>query len=768
MFEERARGGWWWVGVLAFLSLFACKSRNPGEQGEHPVEVLPAAPDSGTPVTGQPPPAPAPRDPWPQPEQPPITKKRSFPLKTPALGGYALRSAFSSDEIILPNALVWPKAGARPFELDRLGRVLELDVDSARVVLDFSSQVALRSEDGALGLALHPEFGDGTGPKAYAFIWYNAKGTPNHLQRLSRFTWDPASRTFLRASELMLVEEPELRPEHNAGHIQFGPDGFLYFGNGDDINPANHQRLDRALFAGIFRIDVDSRGGTISHPPPRQPEGGHTQGYYIPNDNPFVGVPNAMEEFYALGFRNPYGFSFDRATGELWLADVGDTWREEVNLVLRGGNYEWPYREGELVRGTTPPSIGTSQPPKFFYTHAEQGDLTSVLGGYVYRGHVMPELTGLYIYSDWPSCRVWALKVGAPLVTRKALFENQRCDPTALAEDPEGELYLLQVGGISKLVRDDTWARVPSYLSQTTLFDDTAALTPSSALVPYQINSPLWSDGAAKQRWISVPDGKQVTRAEDGSFEFPVGTLFVKQFDLPDSVVPQGRTRRLETRVLVVGEKNTYGLSYRWNAWGTDASLVYDPADQVISDTSGGPERTWHYPGFGQCWACHRPENRVLGFTARQLNRDNQLDALASRGVFAPATIATAPPGLSRPSDTTATLEQRATAYLAANCSGCHHPGAEYQGGEETWNALPGVALADRRLLGAQNHNGPVGTALNLRWAPLIDPGHPENSFLLARMKSANPDLRMPPLARNLVDPDGVALIEAWIASMPQ
>ena len=627
--------------------------------------------------------------------------------------------------------------------------------------------MALRGEDGALGLALHPEFGDGTGPRPYAYVWYNAKGTPNHLQRLSRFTWDPSSRTFLRGSELMLVEEAELRPEHNAAHIQFGPDGFLYFGNGDDINTANHQRLDRALFAGIFRIDVDSRGGAISHPPPRQPEGGHTQGYFIPNDNPFVGVPNAMEEFYALGFRNPYGFSFDRATGELWAADVGDTWREEVDLVVRGGNYEWPYREGELLRGTTPPTIGISHPPKYVYTHADQGDLTAVLGGYVYRGQQMPELVGQYIYSDWPSCHVWALAVGGPTVTRRALFENLHCDPTGLAEDPQGELYLMSVGGISKLVRDETWSRLPTRLSETTLFDDVVALTPSQRLVPYEINSPLWSDGAVKQRWISVPIGTQVSVADDGSFVFPVGTVLVKQFDLPATVIPQGLTRRLETRVLVVGAQNTYGLSYRWNAWGTDAELVYEPADQLITDSSGGGDRTWHYPGFGQCWACHRAENRVLGFTAQQLHRDDQLEVLAGRGVFTQATIANLPPGLPRPSDTSATLEQRATAYLAANCSSCHHPGASFQGGDETWNALPGVPLAERGLVRAPNHNGPVGTALNLRFAPLIAPGHPENSFLLARMKSTNPDLRMPPLARNLVDPDGVALIEAWIRSMP-
>lgn len=763
--SRTGRGRWWWVGSLTLLLLLACKPEGVGKaQDEH--QAVPPDPETVIPGPGiaeaaWPPRAPDPR----QPRLPPVPPRRAFPLITPSLGGYTVTKFFTADEVILPAAVVWPKVdGARPFELERFGRIYELGLDTARQVLDFSSAVTMRGEAGALGMALHPEFGDGTGPRPYVYVWYNAQ---NSLQRLSRFTWDPVSRTFLRGSESMLVEQAETRLMHNAGRMQFGPDGFLYFGNGDDLNTANHQRLDRALFGGIFRVDVDSRGGAISHPPPRQPEGGETQGYFIPNDNPFVGVPNAMEEYFALGFRNPFAFSFDRQTGALWAGDVGDTWREEVDLVVSGGNYEWPYREGELVRGPNPPTIGTTQLPKYTYTHADQGDLTSILGGFVYRGRELPELVGKYIYTDYPSCRLWALTIDGPVVTRKTLFENQRCDPTGLAEDDEGELYLMSVHGISKLGRDETWASVPSTLSETVLFDDVTALAPAPALVPYQINSPLWSDGAVKQRWISVPSGTQVSLADDGSFEFPVGTVLVKQFDLETSVTPQTLTRRLETRVLVVGSDNTYGLTYRWNAWGTDAELVYEPADRQIIDTSGGPERTWHIPGFGQCWSCHRAENRVLGFTAPQLRRDDQLGMLATRGLFSATTLANLPPALPQPADTTATLEQRATAYLAANCAGCHHPGASYLGGGETWNANYGVPLADRGLVNAPHHNGPMARALNLGSAPLIAPGTPGRSLLLARMKSTNPDLRMPPLARNLVDPEGVALIEAWISSMP-
>jgi hypothetical protein len=143
-----------------------------------------------------------------------------------------------------------------------------------------------------------------------------------------------------------------------------------------------------------------------------------------------------------------------------------------------------------------------------------------------------------------------------------------------------------------------------------------------------------------------------------------------------------------------------------------------------------------------------------------------QLDDLVERGVFEKDTVANLPPALARPSDTNASLEERATAYMAANCAACHHEGASYLGGEQTWIATPGVAMGSRGLIGAPHHNWPMAHALNLPTAPLIDPGNPGNSILLARVKSNDPDLRMPPLGRNLVDEEGAAVLEQWIQSM--
>jgi uncharacterized repeat protein (TIGR03806 family) len=705
----------------------------------------------------------------------PIVQK-DLPLDTPELGGYKLTEYFPDTmKMSIPAAMAWPTDTTKsPLILERTGNVVVMENGARRNVLDFTAKVALLSEGGALGMVTHPQFGDGAGPKPYAYFWYNELNSPKNHQRLVRYTWSTAMNAFDPASELIMVDEEEEHPEHNAGRMQFGSDGFLYFGNGDDINEANHQTLSRALFAGIFRIDVDS-DPTKSHPIPRQPTVGTTTGYMIPNDNPFVGQ-GGLEEFYALGFRNPFMFSFDRQTHDLWVGDVGDSFREEINKVQKGGNYQWPVDEGELVRepGVTL-TIGTSVAPISYYTHWEMANLSAIMGGFIYRGKSMPELTGKYIYSDWPSDRVWALDLTTTPPTRTTLIHSDyQHQPMALTEDNDGEVYLLHLTGAAKITKNPL-PDMPQRLVETKLFKDVSTMTIADDFQPYEINSPLYSDGAAKKRWISVPTGQKVTVNADGTLKFPVGTRFVKQFDLPDTVKPHNRAMHLETRVLVVGNQTTYGLSYRWNTDGTDAVLTPDGFEEHFTDDATGQDRVWRTPAFGQCWECHKEENRVLGFTQMQINLNRSSDgklqpqAFADSGLFDPSTIGSWPTPLTKPTDTTASVEDRALAYLAANCSGCHHQGASYTGGEQTWIASPGVALADRGLINQPNHNYPVAAGLGLDQgnAPLIAPGDPDGSLLMRRIKSTDHDLMMPPLGRNLVDADAVALIQSWIASLP-
>jgi len=728
----------------------------------------------------------------------PIVQKE-FPLATPAVGGYALVDAFPDVVFDIPAAIAWPKGQPSPFVLERTGQIkrIENGGKTARKVLDYGPEVHVSGEGGAVGMAIHPQFGDGTGAKPYIYVWYNAcePASPcnaSYSQRLQRYTWSTGLNAFDPASVLTMIEEREFENVHNAGKMAFGTDGFLYFGNGDDIQIANHQTITRGLFAGVFRIDVDSDPAK-SHAIP-----GHTtdltpftrQGYLIPNDNPFVGtVANGLEEFWALGLRNPFSWSFDRQNGKMWLGDVGDSFREEVNLIVKGGNYQWPIKEGELSNGLTPITqyvAGTPTPPAFYYTHAEIADLSSIFGGFVYRGASLPELAGKFVYTDWISNRFWALDIDKSPVTRTTLIENIfKSQPMGFGEDNDGEVYVLQYGPtsnepefgghIKKLVRDTSASAIPRRLRETFLFTDVPSLTPAANLVPYDVSSPLWSDGASKQRWIRLPAGKKVGVEADGSLKLPVGTVFVKQFDLPTGFTVQGRTRHLETRVMVVGSDTTYGYTFRWNAAGTDADLVTDGADEKLTDSVTGQSRNWHYPSFGQCWGCHRngwgdlantqrnDKYRILGFTADQVVGR---EVLAQKGVFELADVANIGPAIPSPADASKTLEERAHAYLAANCAPCHHENASYVGGGETWLANYGAGdLAARHLAGTAN-NYPMTVRLGIPGGKLVAPGDPSHSILLARIKSNDVDLRMPPIARNVVDEAGAALIEQWITSL--
>jgi glucose/arabinose dehydrogenase len=717
----------------------------------------------------------------------PVVKK-AFPLKTPSLGGYTLEDAFPGVVFDIPAAIAWPKKpGSMPIVLERTGQLRTIENGQRKDLLDFSEKVHIAGEGGAVGLVLHPSFGTGA-ENQYAYVWYNACDVPNcenpYSQRLERYTWDAASGEFDAGSATLLIEQSEYENVHNAGKMLFGPnDGFLYFGNGDDATKANHQTITRGLFAGIFRIDVDQNPAKSHAPPAHTPPNDDPdhpiniftrQNYSIPNDNPFVGkVADGLEEFYALGFRNPFSFSFDRKTGDLWMGDVGDTFREEVNQVLPGANYEWPIKEGENDwPGTSLKNftVGTRTPPKYAYAHNEMGDLTAIFGGYVYRGHALAELAGKYVYSDWLSNRVWALDLGASPPVRTTLIDNQfQFQPMGLGEDNDGEVYILQYGTgaggfVKKLVKANN-DPFPTRLVETDLFTDVAKLVPAPDLVPYDVSSPLWSDGAEKKRWIRVPAGQKITTKDDGSLVFPPGTVFVKQFDVFG--------RHVETRVMVVGTETTYGYTFRWNREGTDATIVTDGADETLEDPKTGTSQNWHYPSFGQCWECHRngfeddanekrnDRYRILGFTGAQVMPREQL---MGRGVF-DANVKL-PDTLPSPKDTSRSIEERAHAYLAANCSPCHHEHGSYEGGGETWLANFGAGDLAARHLDQEAANVPMTLRLGLPNGKLIEPGQPDKSVLLQRIKTNDPDLRMPPLARNVVDAEGAAIIEQWIAGM--
>jgi glucose/arabinose dehydrogenase len=278
------------------------------------------------------------------------------------------------------------------------------------------------SEQGLLGLAFHPRFRE----NGLFYVYYTARNGDNVV---ARFGLTPDGRAGDPASERRLIVQPDPAANHNGGMLAFGPDGFLYIGLGDGGGQNDRYRNGqnrRALLGKLLRVDVD-RGDP----------------YAIPPDNPFVGDPDARPEIWAYGLRNPWRFSFDRATDDLYIGDVGQNRYEWVHFQPagdRGGrNYGWPIVEGDhCLQGEGCDRAGLT-PPVAEYPHS-QG--CSITGGYVYRGARYPLLFGVYLFGDFCSGRLWALtRDGAGAWATSEMLDTE-VNLSSFGEDEAGEVYL--------------------------------------------------------------------------------------------------------------------------------------------------------------------------------------------------------------------------------------------------------------------------------------------------------------------------------------
>jgi uncharacterized repeat protein (TIGR03806 family) len=314
---------------------------------------------------------------------------------------------------------------------------------------------------------------------------------------------------------------------------------------------------------------------------------------------------------------------------------------------------------------------------------------------------------------------------------------------------------------------------IPSRLSETGAFSDTAQLTPSEGLLPYDLVVAFWSDGAVKTRWAAIPDGK-VDYSPTEEWKFPACSVFVKNFELPTDARHPDIKRRLETRLLVRDARGgVYGVTYKWRPDGSDADLVTSAKteDVSITDAYGAVhQQTWYFPSPKDCLTCHTANaGLVLGLKARQLNRDlkyptgvtdNELRAWNHIGLFKQALneheLARIPT-LAAADDDSRSLEDRARSYFDANCSHCHRPG----GTVASFDARFETPL-DKQLL----IDGPVLIDQAIDKPRVIAPHDPWRSMAYARA-STNSDIRMPPLARETIDYKGMKLLNDWILSLP-
>ena len=297
--------------------------------------------------------------------------------------------------------------------------------------LDIRGRVSSRGwEEGLLGLALSPK------NERYIYIYYSAANPRRSV--VSRLNYN---RAVAPDSELVILEVPQPYANHNGGQIAFGPDGYLYIGLGDGGSAGDPQRNGQdtsTLLGTILRIDVSE--ATTEQP------------YAIPPDNPFAGS-GGRPEIWAYGLRNPWRFSFDRETGELWAGDVGQNRWEEIDIIERGGNYGWNAMEGNhCFRPQTGCESEDFIPPVWEYPLED--DACSVIGGYVYRGVAIPWLTGVYVYGDFCTGQVFGLRYADGEVVEHKLLADTGLRIASFGQDNDGELYVLSQGeGIYRLVK---------------------------------------------------------------------------------------------------------------------------------------------------------------------------------------------------------------------------------------------------------------------------------------------------------------------------
>ncbi|WP_197440280.1 PQQ-dependent sugar dehydrogenase [Polystyrenella longa] len=694
---------------------------------------------------------------------------------------------FPNLQFTRPIELTYPDDGTnRLFVAEQQGQILLFDnkneTAETTLFLDIKDVVLRKgNEEGLLGLAFHPKYKE----NGHLFVYYSTAGEKKDSRKsvISRFTVsaDNANKVN-RDTELKLLEIEQPFSNHNGGSLKFGPDGYLYIGLGDGGKAndpfVNAQNLE-TLLGSILRIDVDHQDEGLM--------------YAIPADNPFVERENARGEIWAYGVRNIWRLAFDRESGQLYAGDVGQNRFEEVDLIVKGGNYGWNLREA--THNFEPQSPETKRDLIDPLAEYFRGEGQSVTGGIVYRGSQLKEFEGAYFYGDYLSGNVWMLRHDGQITTENKRVANTGLSIAAFGEDQQGEMILCTFEGELYRLKQrpaevfEKANSFPRLLSEAGLFDSVSKNKPVKGLIPYELNMPFWSDYAVKDRYIALPEAGKVVFHEQDKWEFPVGTLFVKTFWMHQDRTTLTGAKRLETRLLVHSPSGWAGYTYVYNAEGTDAELLEGSRlrSLEIKTEEGMVNQPYYFPTRTDCMTCHTKQaGFVLGLNTRQMNHTldyhdqhvNQLDYLNKLGVFEEKLAKSSDAleaypewgfgNLDRSKDVKheesqlklpeSKVQQYARGWLDVNCAMCHQPDGIAAGGQDLrfHTELKKMNVLNQEPL--HGHLTVLGGAVVLPGAPLLSELYSRAGHRGVR--------QMPPLATNIVDPRGQEMLYRWIMEL--